>query len=784
MATLAATTVLLISVRAVDFTPPARGFISAAPAADWQHGLLTGNGTVGAIVPGQPFDETLYLSHTGLFLPNPNNPRYIEMAPDLEKLRQLCFAGDYRAVRDYLPTARTKTDYRDERDPFISAFTLRVRQPEARVTRYQRAVDWLTAEASVGVEHAGGAFQRSVFASRADDVIVLRLVGRGKQSAEFAFAALPARTDKEKRVVADGIKASTGGVRDGLLYFRSEFAQANPFNPHAGYEGFGKVIARGGTCTEGDGAIRIADADEILVLVKIVPLDRAAGVTTNFPAARAALDALPADYVKLLAPHAARHGDLMRRVEFSLDAPAADLAKPTEQLIADSARLDAPLAKIERAFDAGRYNIICSTGHHPPNLMGLWSGTWLAPWAGSFTVDGNLPCAVSFNLMGNTPELMEPFFRYFDTRWDGFRRNAKAIYGTRGFHVPAQLTLSPLETDFSPRWPLIYWHTGAAWMLQSYYDYYLYTGDRRFLADRAYPLLKEAAAFYEDFLTVTDDKGQVVFVPSYSPENAPINEDKFPAVTINATMDVAAARQLLGNAMAAAKLLGLDSGLQTKWAAIVAKLPPYEVGSDGSFREWLWPGLAENNEHRHASHLYALYDGMPPEIVNDPVLVKAVEHTIRGRMDFREKTSGDMAFGIVQTGLAAAHVRNAGLTQQAINLLARDYWASGLASFHNTGNLFNMDISGGLPTLCVSALVYADPGLIRFFPARPPQWERGALRGVRLRGGIVVRELRWHGARAHALLVSDADQTVTIESPGAVGRTLHLRAGMPTPLDL
>ncbi len=665
-----------------------------------------------------------------------------------------------------------------------SAFTLRVRQPEGKVVRYQRAVDWLTAEASVTVEHAGGAFQRSVFASRADDVIVLRLAGRGKQTAEFSFAALPAKTVQEKRVVADGIKVSAQGVRDGLLYFRSEFAHANPFNPNAGYEGFGKVIARGGTRTETADAIRIANADEILVLVKIVPLARAAGVATNFAAARAALDALPADYAALLAPHAARHGELMRRVEFSLDAPAADRAKPTEQLIADSARLDAPLAKIERAFDAGRYNIICSTGHHPPNLMGLWSGTWLAPWAGSFTVDGNLPCVVSFNLMGNTPELMEPFFRYFDARWDGFRRNAKVLYGARGFHVPGQLTLSPLETDFSPRWPLWYWHAGTAWILESYYDYWLYTGDRAFLADRAYPLLKEAAAFYEDFLTITDEKGHVVFVPSYSPENAPINEDKSPAATINAAMDVAAARQLLSHALAAAKLLGRDVELQAKWTALIAKLPPYEVGPDGSFREWLWPGLAENNEHRHSSHLYALYDGMPPEIVDDPALVQAVEHTIRGRMDFRAKTSGDMAFGIVQVGLAAAHVRNAELAQRAIDLLAKDYWASGLASFHNRENLFNLDISGGFPCLCASTLVYADPGLVRFFPARPPQWQRGTLRGIRLRGGIVVRELQWNGSHAHVVLVADADQTVTVESPGAHARTLWLRAGTATPLEL
>jgi hypothetical protein len=408
----------------------------------------------------------------------------------------------------------------------------------------------------------------------------------------------------------------------------------------------------------------------------------------------------------------------------------------------------------------------------------------MAPWAGSFTVDGNLPCAVSFGLMGNTPELMEPFFRYFDARWDGFRENARVLYGTRGFHVPAQLTISPRETDFSPRWPLIFWHSGAAWVLQSYYDYYQYTGDRAFLARRAYPLIKEAAGFYEDFLTKTDEHGHVYFAPSYSPENSPIDEDKMPSVTINATMDVAAARQLLGNAIAAAKVLGCDADLQAKWAALIAKLPPYEVGADGSFREWLWPGLAENNEHRHASHLYPLLDEMPAEIADNPALVRAVAHTIEGRLEFREHKSDSMAFGAVQVGLAAAHVRNAALAQRTINLLARKYWSTGMASFHDGGNLFNMDISGGFPYLCTSTLLYSEPGLVRFFPARPPQWKQGSLHGVRLRGNVVVNELTWDGTTARAELVSDQDQAIAIDAPDRERRKIELHAKVPLKIQL
>jgi len=230
-------------------------------------------------------------------------------------------------------------------------------------------------------------------------------------------------------------------------------------------------------------------------------------------------------------------------------------------------------------------------------------------------------------------------------------------------------------------------------------------------------------------------------------------------------MEVGAAKQLLRNAIAAARELNCDEDLQKKWTALLAKMPPYEVGPDGSFREWLWPGLKEFNDHRHASHFYPLYDEMPPEIVENPALVKAVGHSGRARMDWQEKTHF-MAFGTVQIGLAAAHVGDAELAQRTINDLGRHYWSTGMGSFHNGGELFNMDISGGFPYLCASTLVYSDPGVIRFFPARPPQWKSGSLKGVRLRGAITLSELTWEGANAKAVLVSDKDQTVTITAPG------------------
>ena len=772
------------------FAAPAHGFVSRKPARDWEHSLLTGNGTMGAMVLGNPCLETIYLSHAALYFPRPDNDNPITMTSHLAHIRELCLDGKFQEASMVAKDIRKENDYHFGRDPFIGAFSLQIEHPETDVSRYQRSVDFMTGEAHVTFTGESATIRRSTFVSRADDVIVVRIAGTNKQNVSFGFKLLPPQSIREIKEIGTSVKnVSQGLTKDGkYLHFNTLF-EPNCANPIKGYEGLGKVITQGGwraptfigKCWTGMG-LKITDANEVLLLITIRPLLKSSRAVSEVPAIAQELETLPTDYATLLTRHAAIHGDLMRRVSFSLNAPESDRTKATEDLIKDSVRMESPLAQIERSFEAGRYNIISSTGYNPPNLQGLWSATWLAPWGGSLTADGNLQSAISFLSIGRTPELTECFIRFNERFLPGFRRNMKELYGMRGFHVPAQITASPRITDFSHLYPLHYWHAGAAWFCQFYYDHWQHTGDRKFLEERAYPLFKEAAAFYEEFLTVTDNSGHVVFVPSYSPENAPDNGQQTHAC-INATMDVGAAKQLLRHAIAAAKELGRDEELQRKWTDLLAKVPPYEVSSDGFFREWLWPGLKDHNEHRHASHLYPLYDEMPPEIVDDPALLKAVAQTGRARMAFHAK-NGQMAYGIVLVGLAAAHSTDGELAQRAINELATRYWSTGMGSFHCPGTLFNMDISGGLPYLCTSTLVYSDPGVIRFFPTRPSQWPVGSIKGVRLRGAITLIELTWSGSRAKAVLVSDKDQTVTITGPGIASQKYTLKARQSTEVNL
>jgi len=152
----------------------------------------------------------------------------------------------------------------------------------------------------------------------------------------------------------------------------------------------------------------------------------------------------------------------------------------------------------------------------------------------------------------------------------------------------------------------IAWTAGAGWLAQLFYDYWLYTGDRDFLQKRAVPYMKEVALFYEDFLIEGED-GKYLFSPSLSPENTPSNSNS--SCTLNATMDIAVAKELLSNLCSACELLGIEEENTKLWREILVKLPDYMINDEGALKEWARTNLENNDGHRHMSHLYPVFPG-------------------------------------------------------------------------------------------------------------------------------------------------------------------------------
>lgn len=719
-----------------------------APAASWQDAFLAGNGEYGIMVCGDPHAERIIVNHHRFVLPNgTHDARPPELAEQLPRIRELVLAGR-RTEAARLLTGGRELQWTQSYHPGF-ALTVDAAHP-APVRDYRRRTEFDTGQ--VVVEWAGG--RRRSFVSRADAMIVTELdMG---DCAVGVTGELPGRPDD--------VRYEYAAYRRGdlvLLRVRGRYPRVG------GAYGFeGLTLLRGDVTLDGD---RVAVRGPTLLTTV---LDRVGDPRWRTGELADRLAAADGDYDTLLARHLPRHATPYRRVSLDLGVPAAQRELPVGELLArQRASPHTPLpALVERLFHAGRYLLLSASGELPPRLTGLWLGSWDAAWAGDFTTDANVNLQLAGANVGALPEVTAAHARLVAGQVDDWRRNARAVYGARGL-------LAPSRTDgehghlfhVHPDWPFTAWLAGADWLLFPLYEHHLVTGEP--LGEVA-GWLEEAADFFTDVLTVTDDTGTVVVVPSYSPETGPPDADARPApVAVNATMDVAAARHAL---RVAAEVTGSH-----RWDELRGRLPAYRVDERGALAEWAWPGPPADEEHRHVSHLYPVWPLGEIDVDDTPDLAAAAHRALTLRGD--ENLS---AHGSLHRALAAARLRDGALVGANLcKILGNDMFFRSLMSSHNPGLVtYNADAAHALPGVLIESLAHARAGVVRLLPAVPPGLDRGTLRGVTLPGRITVRELSWQPGRLTAWLVSALSRTVDVRTPYGTA-TVRLPAGVPVRVD-
>jgi hypothetical protein len=404
---------------------PERGFVSSKPANGWEQALISGNGRMGALVYGQPFDETIVLNHARLFMPlHPPLPPP-DTGSHLREIRDWMANGEYQRAADFVVEQSRREGFGGKRwtDPFIPAFDLRVTmKEEGSTSAYARSVDFATGVAAVRWEGATGGFQRRLFVSRANDVVVLSLTGPGKGAVNCSLELAQRPVSGQggwgpEASFTNGIKSVALGAEGVWLTYRSEFRRRWPGSVQ-GYEGVARVVTRGGQTASDSRRISIQNADEVLVLLRIAVLDDFE--KPQIPTVKRALANLRPDFDVLLAAHTKLHGELFNRARLDLGG-GADRGLTSEELIARS-RVGATLpALLEKQFDAARYAVISSSGDLFPNLQGIWNGTWGPPWSADFTQNGNVQSALAANLSANLAECLEPYFRYLESQLPQYR---------------------------------------------------------------------------------------------------------------------------------------------------------------------------------------------------------------------------------------------------------------------------------------------------------------------------------------------------------------------------
>ncbi|MFJ5844888.1 glycosyl hydrolase family 95 catalytic domain-containing protein [Streptomyces sp. NPDC092903] len=733
------------------------------PAARWEDAFLGGNGRHGAMVYGDPADDRVVVNHHTLVRPNGSEHlRPPELAHGMERLRDGLLAGDTTAGEQF-GTGRPLVWVQ----PFHPAFQTRLRPTPASAPApgddappagYRRSVSFATGEITAVCEGR----RSQVFVSRADDVIVQRVTGPGLAVDLTLDHALPGAPPR--LAIGRSTALTPGGGRLALRvgYPDSELA----------YTGVTVVRADGGRVSVSGEGIRVEGARSLLLLTRVRrhtgDLDLAAECA-----------ALPGDdYPALLGRHLSLHRPAFERASLTLDADPAERELPGSELV----RLADSPALLERLFAAGRYHLLSSSGVLPPRLTGLWTGDWDTAWSGAFTTNANLNLQIASAAAAALPEVSLAHAALVYGQLGDWRDNARSVFGARGIVAPSHTDGESGHTrHFQRAYPLHLWTAGADWLLEPLLAHAETSG----VTDpRLAGALHEAALFYEDFLTRTAPDGTVALVPSYSPENRPANASW---VTVNATMDLAAARHAL--TVSADHSPGLPAAARRR--ELAARLPDFAVNGDGALAEWAWPGLAENYDHRHLSHLYPVW---PLDAIN-PYDTPELSAAARRALELRG-SENDSAHGHLHHALVAARLRDGARASAALNaVLAGDFFHDSLMSAHYPGrDVYNADAAHALPAVVIESLVQSTPHRLVLLPAPLTGCPGGELRGIRTRFGAVL-DLRWsadgtatavlHPGRAARVDVrTGGGSTLTDSSAGSTAAPLELTAGVDRVLEL
>ena len=740
------------------------GMFMRYPATRWQDAMPVGSGVVGALVYGNIRRETIVLNHDAHYAPV-ERPPAVSVADQLPEVRRLIREGSCAEAQRLMPdvfaqrAGRAAGNTSSGVDPYQPLCSLELLMETAGAFRnYRRQVDFTTGVAQVQWTDDAASFTRELFASRLSDHVLLRIRSDHRGMVTGSLGLVPVANEQGSVKSMAGTEADLGlRVEQSASSAECRLSFTGVYTNGHSFGAVGTVTCVGGSLGQDGDRLVFSAADEVVVRVRLwVGTDASGEVTTAFD--------------DELAEHAAKHAELFHRVSLSLgpDAAATDLSN--EELLMQAYGGDVPTALIQRMFEFGRYLLISSSrpGSWPANLQGIWNGDYAPAWNSDFHTDENIQMNYWQALPGALPETILPLFDYFERHCEDFRANARNTFGCRGVLVPIAMTTNGLD---APRvWSN--WTGAAGWIAQHFYDYFLFTGDRDFLRTRVVPWLKDTALFYEDFLLEED--GQLVFIPSLSPENKPTGCSGL--VTINATMDVAICREVLSSLCAACELLDIEEEGVTRWRSMLTKLPAYQINQDGAMREWLHPDFPDNYHHRHQSHVYPVFPGLEVTRESDPEIFEACRVAVEKRL----------VIGLTsQTGWSMSHMANIyarlGEGQRALDcleLLTRSSTGPNLFTYHNDWRSmgmsmgkgkqapFQIDANLGITAAVFEMLVLSKPGLVRVLPGLPPTWTTGQATGIWCRGGITL-DLEWdcQAASLTVTITSRTDQDLRLGWP-------------------
>jgi alpha-L-fucosidase 2 len=768
-------TFLLLSVAAAAAQAQDLTLWYNQPAAEWVEALPVGNGRMGAMVFGGAAKERIQFNEHTVWTGEPHSYAHPGAHRYLNTLRDLLYQGkqseaEKLAMAEFMSVPVRQKTYQAFGDILIDT-------PASQVSGYRRDLDLDSGVASVRYTAGGVAFRREVFASWPDQVVVVRLTADKPGNVSFGVTLQSAHPDSTV-TASSGTISMRGAVAASAVRFEARLLVLNDGGTLGGRDGRVAVAGTNSATLILSGATNFVNYRD----VSADPLKRNDATLAkvrgrSFPSLRAA--------------HLADHQELFRRVSLDLGkSPAASL--PTDERIRAFATAGDPQLVV-LLFQYGRYLLIGSSreGGQPANLQGLWNDSNTPSWDSKYTVNINTEMNYWPAETANTPECHHALFAAMKEVAASGAETAKEHYKARGWVLHHNFDLwrgtAPINASNHGIWV-----TGGAWLAQHFWEHYLFSGDKRFLRDEAYPVMRGAALFFTDYLVKHPQKDWLISGPSNSPEQG--------GLVMGPTMDHQIVRGLFGAVIAASRILDTDAALRKQLESMRARIAPNQIGKHGQLQEWLEDKDDPNNTHRHVSHLYGVFPGAEITPRGTPDLFAAAKKSLEFRGDAATGWSmgwklnlwarfldGDHAYRILQNLITPAANARQGTRGKAglfPNLFDAHPPFQIDGNFGATAALVEMLMQShdhqGTPTSLTPAQM-GDAAVVTLLPALPSAFATGSATGLRARGGLEVGLWWKDGKLERARLRATIAKPVTVRYAGretkiaaAAGKTYDL----------
>ncbi|MFC5652951.1 glycoside hydrolase N-terminal domain-containing protein [Paenibacillus solisilvae] len=743
------------------------------PALDWSQGLPIGNGRLGAVVYGGIESETWSITEVTYWSGQSESiTSHSNGKADLGQMREYFFAGDYERG-----DALAKRALQPKKQNFgtnlpMCDITLQFgHQGEDLV----RELDLDQAGINTSYMSGRNKITREVFASHADHMIASRI--RGEEAGGISFALrIVGRTEEFEAWTED----------DSAIAFKGRATETVHSSGECGVfcQGMVKVLVHGGEVYASDGRIVVKDADEAWIYFAANTDYGSGDEEWGLLCAEQLEQAIAIGYADLKERHVDDYQKLYGRVSIELGASShAELPTDERIRLMASGRADDPQL-YALFFQYGRYLMIAGSRADSPlplNLQGIWNDGEAnrMQWSCDYHLDINTQMNYFPAEISNLAECHTPLMNYIERLSAAGKSSAQDFYGCEGWvaHVFSNawgFTAPGWETS----WGLNV--TGGLWLATHLREHYEFNLNRDFLNKQAYPVMKEAAAFYLDYMVIHPANGWLVSGPSNSPENS-FYTDQHKArehqLSMGATLDQVLVRDLFSFCLESAELLGVDLELQERLRQALPLLPPLLIGKKGQLQEWLEDYEEAQPDHRHLSHLFCLYPGNQVTVTGTPELSRAARTTLENRMTRAELE--DVEFTVAAFAASFARLQDGDNALKHLSHLIGQLCFDNLLTYSKPGiagaerKIFVIDGNFGGAAAVAEMLLQSQAGEITLLPALPHAWQTGKITGLRAKGNAEV-DMAWENGEL-------AEATIKAFSPR---RTFLRYRDQMVPLDL